>query len=58
MTNYDEDARFFENLKRQKEEEKCWPQKESATERYWREVKERQVGENTPDYDPWTGSYY
>lgn len=32
--------------------------KESALDRYYREMRERQVGENKPDYDPWTGSYY
>ena len=39
-------------------EEKREEEKESETERYWREMKERQVGENKPDYDPWTGGYY
>ena len=31
---------------------------QESTERYWEEMKSRQVGENTPDYDPWTGSWY
>lgn len=31
---------------------------ESDTDRYWREIKERQIGENTPEYDPWTGSWF
>lgn len=31
---------------------------ETDTERYWREVEERQNGENRPVYDPWMGGYY
>lgn len=31
---------------------------ESDTDRYWREMNERQVGENAPQYDPWTGGWF
>lgn len=31
---------------------------ETDTERYWREVEERQNGVNRPVYDPWMGGYY
>lgn len=34
------------------------PPRESGTERYWEEIRRRQVGENKPDYDPWTGGWY
>lgn len=31
---------------------------ESDTERYWREIAERQGVEYTPEYDPWSGGYF
>lgn len=60
MSNYYEEEKFLINLRHQKEEDANWNKldRESATDRYWREMKKRQVGENKPDYDTWTGSYY
>lgn len=33
-------------------------EKESQTDRYWREMRERQVGENAPDWDVRNQSWY